>query len=1035
MYTSLREISSLNPTQRQNKMKYDAFISYRHSELDMYIAKKLHKGLETFKVPRAVAKKTGKKKIKRVFRDQEELPIGSDLGDNISAALSESEYLVAICSPRTPQSEWVKKEISTFIQMHDRSHALAILIEGEPDESFPEELLKDENGNPVEPLAADVRGKTRHEMNKKFKTEIMRLAAPILGCSYDDLRQRHRERRLKKAIACVAIAGAIIAGLGISFGLYNARMASEIRENFQEKQKNQSKYLADISLDLLDSGDREAAVLVALSALPGEDNDRPYTPEAEYALSNALYTYETGNYMKGDRLLHHDLPVSLMNYSEDGTYLTVTDTYDNVYVWDVSNGTLIQKIKPSFSSGSFINHVQFANVMDKDKLVVCDSEKLCVYNLQGEVLFEEVHESTVNACVENGPTNEVITEAIDQLTLYDIAGLKKVKAFTRPKGDLNFSRSIVFDKDSSYIAVSRYSSESDVGTVSIINKATGEETRVETAKDSIIKLCFTEDKDLIVYSGDSNDMIGVGEDVFTNEIEMFALDGGSAKWAYEVQVPKMAVLTSSTNMKTIRYKDSSGDGYTDQLTLTSGTNIISLNAKTGEEISKISVSSDIYSLYLSKESNLAIVAQGNGVVDVVNIQTGYIYSTNAIDTKKDLSAMVMKNGIMCVYSYQNPDVLVLKYHEGKGMVSLGSFDDSISNVHVSDDESYFMVRSGFGSENTTYNFFNADTNELIDKVPCPEESYEVYAGFINDEEFLFVGNHTDAFVYNVTTKTKEDFTSKDVPEFEDGYVSSMKLSANKEYAVMYWGRDYFVANIKERRVIRYFQGGETFSGILASYITNDGKRLYILDQNGKGLLLDAETNSVISELPEEFKILNGSDSELYLIASPDEKYLAVCCRDDCVRVYDTETGEIVEKIPMVARSSPFMKFSHDNTRLYMQGDDHYFKIYNFADKTFEFISSEQINDVSILRESEDKSLISIAAAVEMYIISLEYDSMIRWIPGGEAFLSKKGKILSSFYSDLYLFPYATLEDLKANVEEQFPGASLTEDQKVKYHVE
>ena len=44
---------------------YDAFISYRHSDLDMFVAKKIHKGLETFKVPHQVAKKGGKKKINR----------------------------------------------------------------------------------------------------------------------------------------------------------------------------------------------------------------------------------------------------------------------------------------------------------------------------------------------------------------------------------------------------------------------------------------------------------------------------------------------------------------------------------------------------------------------------------------------------------------------------------------------------------------------------------------------------------------------------------------------------------------------------------------------------------------------------------------------------------------------------------------------------------------------------------------------------------------------------------------------------------
>ena len=57
-------------------MKYNAFISYRHTEPDMYIAKKVHKGLETLKIPRGITKKTGKKRIERVFRDPEELPIG-----------------------------------------------------------------------------------------------------------------------------------------------------------------------------------------------------------------------------------------------------------------------------------------------------------------------------------------------------------------------------------------------------------------------------------------------------------------------------------------------------------------------------------------------------------------------------------------------------------------------------------------------------------------------------------------------------------------------------------------------------------------------------------------------------------------------------------------------------------------------------------------------------------------------------------------------------------------------------------------------
>ena len=42
---------------------YDAFISYRHSELDSFVAENLHRRLEAFKLPRSVRSKvkSGKK--------------------------------------------------------------------------------------------------------------------------------------------------------------------------------------------------------------------------------------------------------------------------------------------------------------------------------------------------------------------------------------------------------------------------------------------------------------------------------------------------------------------------------------------------------------------------------------------------------------------------------------------------------------------------------------------------------------------------------------------------------------------------------------------------------------------------------------------------------------------------------------------------------------------------------------------------------------------------------------------------------------
>ena len=78
-------------------------------------------------------------------------------------------------------------ELDSFVaeQLHKRDHVLAVLAEGEPDESFPELLLREEikeigadgvervSYREVEPLAADVRGKSKKESAKNIKKEVL----------------------------------------------------------------------------------------------------------------------------------------------------------------------------------------------------------------------------------------------------------------------------------------------------------------------------------------------------------------------------------------------------------------------------------------------------------------------------------------------------------------------------------------------------------------------------------------------------------------------------------------------------------------------------------------------------------------------------------------------------------------------------------------------------------------------------------------------------------------------------------------------
>ena len=209
--------------EKKKEYKYDAFISYRHCGLDKFVAENLHKILESYELPKNIKEQLGieGRSIKRVFRDQDELPLSSNLEDPIVEALHNTKYLIVICSPRLKDSMWCKKEIETFKKIRGRKNIFCVLIEGEPSDSFPEEVLVDDDGKTlVEPLAADVRGETKKEVLSKIKSEKLRLIAPMYGLDYDDLKQRHKMQEQKRKLTIATIA----AGAFLLFAIYSSIM-------------------------------------------------------------------------------------------------------------------------------------------------------------------------------------------------------------------------------------------------------------------------------------------------------------------------------------------------------------------------------------------------------------------------------------------------------------------------------------------------------------------------------------------------------------------------------------------------------------------------------------------------------------------------------------------------------------------------------------------------------------------------------------------------------------------------------------------
>lgn len=317
----------MTDSKEKQAFKFDVFISYRHAELDGAVAGYLQKALEHYRIPREIRKKCGKKNC-RVFRDEEELGAASDLFSQIEQNLVQSEFLLVICSPRILESRWCMREIETFIRHRGRENVLAVLIEGEPETAFPPILL--ERG---EPLAADLRGKNMREVLYHARQRMLRVVAPLLHCAYDELYQRHRVYKMRRVLA---LAG-LVTAVSLMFGGVTVLQNREISRNYQGKLENQSRYLAQTSAELLQSGDRDAALLVALEALPkgSQDTSRPYVAEARIALERALYTYNL-NYryqlrpMK--RLEHKGSIRDCVDCSEEEKVLLTADT--DIYIWD-----------------------------------------------------------------------------------------------------------------------------------------------------------------------------------------------------------------------------------------------------------------------------------------------------------------------------------------------------------------------------------------------------------------------------------------------------------------------------------------------------------------------------------------------------------------------------------------------------------------------------------------------------------------------------------------------------------------------------
>lgn len=1040
--------------------KYDAFISYRHAPLDSKIAETIHRQLESFKIPKEIKNKITKKKITRIFRDKEELPVTSDINDNIKQALDNSENLIVICSHSLKDSIWVKREIEYFLESHSIEQVLTVLAEGEPCEVIPEILQyekteTDKNTGEskkvlCEPLSCDYR-----LPKKQAKAdELPRLAAAILGCSYDDLKQRqkqHRRRIITAALSCVFV---FLAAMSVFF----AYTANEIQKNYNNALINQSEYLISESQKAYESGDKITATLLAVEALPSEDNERPLLSEAVYNLESIIEPYKQSSVAGYEQsaVLRHDRTIDYYSnaaaFSSDEKYFAIKNGGTIITVWDTESNEIIYE--KSFSN----NILSVGFTLKNTLIVVFGGSSLCIDISTKEILWEikqkDFHRPFSGEFV-CSPTEEIVIfdTTADFLVINSTDG-SEIFSQEYPN-EINYARLIVTDFSFSP------SGEKFLFTLNGVQVSVCEikNRTVYTLPeffDNINAVCFSSDEDILLitpeksenYSWNSSN----GSVMYTNYCNAVKINLSSESVTFETTLEYEGIDYETLVLKTEKETDGTKKGL---YVCAVGNHAYTIDSETGK----------IHESYTLSDSakNMREIDSGTFCILLDNGSLAYIYTNEDFHENVDFvnekfSYSYMSGNKICLLSDKSDtDIMIFEYHkEHKSVWKQINTDstelDPANMVHENDNYVVFYDLS-FGN---TILVVDKETKTVAGNYLIPEE-YEKKSlsllGVSEDGNKLYISaeNTEKENLSVVLAFDIENATVEEIDNFGEYTLNTLIMTNNG-----YCGYAALTTSVKNEST------GAISVNIVNEFIYKEkgSDTITVFDLDSKSfsdVFLTSQKDTVMLKLTLEddvqpsckYALLNLSTREMTTIEkefensgfsnsfaeSPNGKLFAIVEKSR-IHVYDYDFNKKAE-IPFIGNELRCVSMTNEEILVFPE-DNYFYRYDAFSGDLRGRVTTGVMFSSSAVFDFSEKGYIYIKNDSSIDIIDTETWTLFSSLPGG----CTKEKIIYNIYKDndadsyqLYYTNFLDHNELIEMAKEKYPGVTLSEQQKTRYGID